>query len=79
MEFEDDLLKLSVCYGNLMLKNYQNNLVQFKTNFKPIKRSNKIKKVLFYTNRQTFLFLQNINEVSTIRDTTTTTEKSVKM
>ena len=50
-------------------------------NFKTIKRSNKIEKVLFYTNRQTFLFLQNINEiVSTIRDTTTTTtEKSVKM
>ena len=78
MEFEDDLLKLSVCYGDLMLKNYQNNLVQFMRNFKPIKRSNKIEKVLFYTNRQTFLFLQNINEVSTIRDTTTT-EKSVKM
>ena len=79
MEFEDDLLKLSVCYGNLMLKNYQNNLVQFMRNFKPIKRYNKIQRVLFYTNRQTFLFLQNINEVSTIRDTTTTTEKSVKM
>ena len=78
MEFEDDLLKLSVCYGDLMLKNYQNNLVQFMRNFKPIKRSNKIQRVLFYTNRQTFLFLQNINEVSTIRDTTTT-EKSVKM
>ena len=61
-----------------MLKNYQNNLVQFMRNFKPIKRSNKIQRVLFYTNRQTFLFLQNINEVSTIRDTTTT-EKSVKM
>ena len=78
MEFEDDLLKLSVCYGDLMLKNYQNNLVQFMRNFKPMKISNKIEKVLFYTNRQTFLFLQNINEVSTIRDTTTT-EKSVKM
>ena len=63
-----------------MLKNYQNNLVQFMRNFKPIKRYNKIQRVLFYTNRQTFLFLQNINEiVSTIRDTTTTTEKSVKM